>query len=361
MIQISDLIGSSSEDYLCSLSFENIYANVYSNEKDILEYIKLFLFPYFRSNIPSPKASLFDLTCILNVDICNIYDKYFSERTHILLRDSENDESKYHGEINTIDENKFIRTEDSLIIFCANSKKIIVVSKNVYSLKKYSRLIIRDIVQKAYEKEKGTVFHGSSVIMNDNESIIGILGEKGAGKTTILFDYLFRKKYKKHSLDRLFINSENEDIYAVGWPTLLNIGIGTLSRYTEMEHLMPKKYRDIKNPEEFWYIKEKLALEPMDLPFYSDIGRGKLKYLIFPIKNQACIDSKVIKMDSQMIKSELKKHCFSPKDPNFIDWHRYIKYDEEIIIKNADELIDRICLNIPCLYLEWGEKINLPF
>lgn len=348
--------------YSCSITFEGIKINIISYESNLIDYLKKFLSPYYKFSILNNQVPLFTAIFMINPDIKTISDKYFNKKKVILLRNSVNKENKFPGEENLVNSNKFIRTTDTytLFIFEKGINNIYVISKNMNYLKRDSRLLIRDITQKAHEKQKGVVFHGSSVVMDDRESIIGIIGEKGAGKTTILLEYIFKRNYKKHSLDRLLFNKENNNIYAIGWPTLLNIGIGTLSRYEDLWQLIPEKYKKNMDLKELWTVKEKISFEPYELPFINHLRKGYLKYLIFPQKNNKAIESKYVRMTPLMIKEELKRNCYSPEDPDFLDWHKYVDYDKEIITKNANELIDFISENIPSFYLEWGNKIKLP-
>ena len=320
-----------------------------TNSEDLFTYLRRFLDPFIAPVSPQtqvrPEELLYDLTCRMVDDLPPL-----PETRRVLIRDGA-PASQYFGEACTMDGMRVILTEGTLI--CFDAPRIFMSSVNPASMRKYARLLIRDIVQKQFEKNGGVTFHASSVIAPDG-GMICIMGNKGSGKTTVLLEYLIRAKVYRCGLDRVMMEARDGGIMAYGWPILYNIGVGTLSRFAELEHLIPEEIR--KNNEVTWENKKKVVLEPFDLP-YEARPKGKLSAILFPKISDA--PHGLRRIDPESALAHLRESCYTPNDPNFINWHQYVTYDAAWETQNAQTLMETMVRSVPCYELKWKEEIQL--
>jgi hypothetical protein len=89
--------------------------------------------------------------------------------------------------------------------------------------------LIRDIVIKHEEKCGSVIIHSAAVERNGFANII--CGDKGSGKTTILYDLIFNGDFSYFSGDKSFLISDGNQLYVKGWPDYPHVGFGTLSNH----------------------------------------------------------------------------------------------------------------------------------
>ena len=189
--------------------FCGIRFRLQTNSEELFTYLRRFLDPFIAPVSPKtqvrPEELLYDLTCRMVDDLPPL-----PETRRVLIRDGA-PASQYFGEACTMDGMRVILTEVTLI--CFDAPRIFMSSVNPASMRKYARLLIRDIVQKQFEKNGGVTFHASSVIAPDG-GMICIMGNKGSGKTTVLLEYLIRAKVYRCGLDRVMMEARDGGIMA---------------------------------------------------------------------------------------------------------------------------------------------------
>lgn len=346
------------EKISCGVCYDSIKFNVSSCYKNIVEYLEHFLRPIF---IFTKKHKNYDFKVSIN-EVSEFYCGII--KTHktrkIILRESNNSESRYVGECVELNNNLHIKVDDTIIVINYIEKNISIYGESIQQLQKYSRLIIRDVIQKTFENSGGVFFHAASVINPKTGKSIVLLGDKGAGKTTILLELLAKYKYEKHCLDRIFFKKNENIIDSYQWPTLFNVGIGSLSRYEDLKYLVPDKYNRDYCFNDFWQIEEKVTIEPKDLKYSFGKPIAEVEMLIFPYRDLKK-PTRIRKLEKNEILSELEKSCFSPNDPNFIDWHKFVINDVGEILNNCKRVKELISKYIPSYSITWGNKIEMPF
>jgi hypothetical protein len=202
-----------------SISYAGIVVNISTNSSFIDEYLRKFLSPFFCEVIlKADFEPIAKITITLTDDIPT-----GTRRRTVLIRDSHSESGRYKGYEEFLDGKRIINLGCTSIVFSAK-KSIDIYSADIDELKKYSRLAIRDIVQKEFERRGGVTLHASSVYDDEGNSIC-ILGNKGSGKTTILLEYVINRHYRHGGLDRVMIRQEGDKIITYGWPLLYNIGM----------------------------------------------------------------------------------------------------------------------------------------
>jgi hypothetical protein len=85
------------------------------------------------------------------------------------------------------------------------------------------------------EQARGTlVLHASAVSHRSTREVVGIVGAKGAGKTTTMLSMVASGDYTYFSGDKLLLRLEDGELRVRGWPDYPHIGIGTLGAHAAL-------------------------------------------------------------------------------------------------------------------------------
>ena len=328
--------------------FDDIPVRIESNNKDIHNYLTRFLSPYFSrfGGQGTPPAFTF------KISLCSDIPHGTFIRP-ILIRDSHSAKGRYSGTEEALDGKRIIHLGHSRIVF-EEPTILSLRSNNMDDLKKYGRIVVRDVVQKEFEKRGGISLHASSVY-DKHGNCICILGDKGSGKTTVLFEYMLRRGYSYGGLDRVMIKKIDHGFIAYGWPLLYNIGYGTLTRYQELENSRPLEL--LSSQQKDWGVDDKLVLEPYELP-YKAIDKGSLSALLFPSMDLSLACSELRRATIDYARSSLAKCVCTPEDPNFVDWHKMVHINRDNSISRTSIMLDNIVNITPAYMLKWGRIIE---
>jgi len=123
-----------------------------------------------------------------------------------------------------------IKESNSLIVI--NGYRIDIYGENIYDDFIY---IFETLLNTYFESIGGIALHAASCTLNGSGIII--CGKSGAGKTSLLFDLINKKKALFHSNDRVIVYEENS-LLACGIPIPVNVplkAMKTFSRWSENE------------------------------------------------------------------------------------------------------------------------------
>jgi hypothetical protein len=85
------------------------------------------------------------------------------------------------------------------------------------------------------EESLGTlVLHSAAVLGRDSGEVTAIVGVKGAGKTTTMFNLVSSGEYHYFSGDKLLLDTVDGRLRARGWPDYPHVGIGTLRQHPRL-------------------------------------------------------------------------------------------------------------------------------
>lgn len=354
------------------LEYEGIGILLASDSRDTLDYLDSFLSPFFQQKAYGQVAVAFEIFVSFNESFpLPLSEMGKKNGKDILLRDATTEQGRFKGEYWLIDEVQVVKTKDTrtYFLFEKSCNQAYVVAQSFEGMKRDARLLIRDVVQRHTQNNKGIFFHASAAVNKHSNKVVAILGDKGAGKTTLLFQYLMRGgTYSALSFDRLVLYEQEDVLTAVGWPTLITIGIGTLLRHPRLLPLVPKNHyvhsvsKREKSEKTIALLEEKvdkLTLESSDIPWLNISRKAPLGCILFSHRSSLHEDTTIDRMSQRDILAALSKSCYSPDDPNFIDWHKLVDSKTCCIANRAQVLINKIARDVPCFNLQWGQRIQL--
>jgi hypothetical protein len=113
---------------------------------------------------------------------------------------------------------------------------------------------------------------------------VAISGDKGAGKSTMLMTLVLAAGFDFVGSDRAMIGCSGGDVTVCGLTESVNLGVGTLQRFTELRRFLPENLRDLPS-ERLWGREEKIAIAATDVVSDTRLGRPgpqRLNCVLFP-------------------------------------------------------------------------------
>ena len=197
------------------------------------------------------------------------------------------------------------------------------------------------LVKKA--EEKGAILLHAAAVEKEGRVIL-LMGKKRSGKTTTFFELCKYGGCVPLSVDKILLVPENEEYMVYGVPTRLRVLSGTLSKYKELYHFIPDKYKNVSQ-EVLWRGQSDGKVEIPIGEFEKFIKkefriRGVLKTIVF---NQVLQSEDYYKLslglgnDSEKI---LLENIFSPFNPEEDWWSEIGIRKVEQINDLRDEMIE---------------------
>ncbi|WP_127572669.1 hypothetical protein [Paenibacillus xylaniclasticus] len=120
--------------------------------------------------------------------------------------------------------------------------------------------LIRDLVLKNEENYGVVVVHATCAYRDDEASII--VGQKGAGKSTTLLELVHRFHFLFMSGDKTLVWADGGKLYASGWPDYPHLGLGTMSKYSQLVEIYNLADSIAAAQETIWSGEHKIAASP---------------------------------------------------------------------------------------------------
>lgn len=143
-------------------------------------------------------------------------------------------------------------------------------------------------------------------------------------------------------------------IMAYGWPILYNIGVGTLSAICRTG--APDSGRDPEKQRSNLGKQKEGGSGALRFALRG-AAKGKLSAILFPKISDS--PHGLRRIDPESALAHLQESCYTPNDPNFINWHQYVTYDAAWETQNAQTLMETMVRSVPCYELKWKEEIQL--
>lgn len=268
---------------------KNIFIGVENNWIKITgvieeEHLENFFLPFFeiKTNVP---------TYLAQISIYSSSESSIREEINLLTKRSicvnkivlhKSKKKAHHVEGIQVREKhgyQYLFFENAIVKANNKFKNIEIYVKN--NTTKYSQILkvlIRGLLKNILISKGYILMHGTALVTND--STLLLLGNKGAGKTTLALEYV-KNGAKILAFDRVLIGI-NPHLRLIGWPTYLNITRFTLNRNMEI-------FKDTN--------LEKLDLNETD---------GKIPFIA---KDIASILSTNFKQNIEILIPEFKRDC----------------------------------------------------
>jgi hypothetical protein len=260
---------------------------------------------------------------------------------------------------------KLVYDKDNEVLYLVDNerKKIFLLSDDLDRLERAVSRVIRSTQKIIIEnKANGIFFHASGCKINNK--ILLFIGSKGSGKTTLLLEGIIHENGSELSRDRVFLFLKDNCLKVRGWPNLYNIDGGTIKRFSRLEASVKqqrymKLFQPASLPEQSKEIKYHFK-GPDLLPNLDINTEGVPDFIIFPKISPGTKMNRIKPLTQARMKNLFLDNCFSPHDPNYINWHHYHDADITKITDNKNKLLDFFYRQKNIYEFDWNVNNQYP-
>lgn len=192
----------------------------------------------------------------------------------------------------------------------------------------------------------GSVLIHASAVTNKRGKCFLISGNKRAGKTTMLFDFIKNFDFCPISVDKTHVFIKDNDIIAYGFPSRLRVLSGTLSKYSPFfDDIIPNEYLNVSK-EILWKGESKGKVN-ISISLLEKFCRkkfvlnDKISSFIFPNISFGNLSTVEI-LQKHDIADFLKENIFTPNNPEEEWWSLEGKEQEIFMIENRKQLLTKV-------------------
>lgn len=233
-----------------------------------------------------------------------------------------------------VKENKHvILTKNPLTLTLLNGKQIDMINLEPTIDFNHLHHLIRYPLRNQLEDKGCNIIHGSSISFDGQKGAI-FLGQKGAGKTTVMAELLSSGAYMIGN-DSIFVVKDNEELVVKSWPQIIRIGKGTIDNNI---HLREK----INDVEHSYAADEKIEIYSEGMNYIFDRKLVLEKAIITTffnvrfIKDYNGIDVTPI-LNEKQINQIISERILNDRQEIWMPGWKWIRND--IDIKNLVEVI----------------------
>ncbi|MCC9087165.1 MULTISPECIES: hypothetical protein [Bacillus] len=230
--------------------------------------------------------------------------------------------------------------------------------------------IVREIALRTLENQGGCFTHAAAVSFEEGKKGALIIGDKGAGKSTTMWQFLHNGGADFITNDRSISMLEGQELTVYGWPMCLALGVGTVQATTNIQELKNRTFSRSQD-ERIWdetisteeEAKEKWASgckfeitpkEAAEMTGATIRSSTKVDMVIFPSLKIGSGEIRLVpvKKDDQKAKDIMLANIREPEDPDYLKgWLGLRSVSDTFLEQKASELIHHL-FNMPCFYLE---------
>jgi len=251
------------------------------------------------------------------------------------------------------------QTSDIYIVKPSECTVIYVGDLSKFSSYKEIHRQIRHILTKKLEEQGIITLHAGAV---ETHGIgIGIGGEKGRGKTTLVLGFLAKKKASYLANDKVYLRFSGSNLELLGWPRTIRVGVGTMSQIPELnKFLRDYTYFDVKYIKKLDFrTKRKFEFTPKELSSILGVDiikKTKLNCFIFPDLHPRTKRESLRKLSKNEAVSMIRKLVLTP-DPDFPDWTNFQRISYGMLRKKVDQVCEKIA-DVDCYEIKGNLNVE---
>lgn len=252
--------------------------------------------------------------------------------------------------------NKYYYNEDNgSIFYWEDNYNLIIYNSDKKGLFIDTYRAIRQIMIGDLLNRGGIIIHSSSVYIGNKGYLF--VGNKGAGKTTSLFQYLNSQRTDIYygSNERTILVTKNGKLFMYGWPGTAFVGVGTIkstiglkalydihkragetATWLSLHELTDNEYVDrlIKMGDEAYDIKKKIWLTANEIAFITEKKIKNYGYLDKVIWPNLTVE---LTQNIRKVQKSLENDMITNIDffGNWLGIRKHVKEDKSIIDKLA--------------------------
>jgi len=220
--------------------------------------------------------------------------------------------------------------------------------------------LVEDLFSNELQNRGAILVHASAVVAGDTAVLA--IGNKGAGKTTILSRLLGNFSVDKMANDNVCLWVEDGRVIARGWPAFYKVQIGTIATTPQLTRDFPDHARHtIDDDEALWSRYEKVALYPCQAAerFNTTLTpQAPLGVILFPKFNRNHAPwLEQVPFASYAL--EFEQLLQGIRNPNHQEWLAFNPVDESAFKEGFREILRSIDSTEVSIYaLDWAPSLE---
>lgn len=349
-----------------SYDFGNLFVEVESNLLTVIQYINSYCC-YVQNRSSSSSCYHFRIQHMNNKEICTKRNKAL-EKEGLFQSVIHTHKNGMYIERYRYNAVEMFRIKDTCNIIIKEGSNIeIITDSNDEVCGSLVLRVIRELLFRVEENLYGVTMHAAACYHPTAGGIL-ICGEKGTGKTTMLFD-LLKCGCSFIANDRVIVSSCDSGVFVKAVPLCIRAGMGTIKQPylgIDMNRLSLARSSNYQKTvlDEMIHptinSKVKIEFTPHEISriFNSEnLFSCELNYVLLP---KFSINNKVIceKIMSPNGGVAIKQACCTPNDPNWLaPWLLQRVHTNLDLIKNADRCISDILSRCKVIEVEFGNTL----
>lgn len=186
--------------------------------------------------------------------------------------------------------------------------------------------IIRELLLRELQGEGGLFMHAAAVVSAKGRAAL-ILGEQGAGKSTLMWALAGKGSLYYIANDRCIIRRRGSALEVIGWPLSIRLGRGlvespaALFPSVNLRRGENSKVDSIRFTPRVWAERTKVELTPRE--FESVTGKniaaaGELSALLMPRLAVTSQDVRIVKVERETAMAEFRAGVTEPQDRDYL-------------------------------------------
>ncbi|MBJ8030404.1 hypothetical protein [Bacillus cereus group sp. N21] len=350
--------------YQRSFTFAGIRFNMLTEEKAALEEIEQYISPIYdeRENFVEKTVEvrfIIDqkMEAVIR-DLCYEEGETVTAKTDITYKKVKQDDM-------TLYTSDLGEKPHSIIVY-NNKFAVIGAAKSVSSIRGPLR-VIREVALRKLENQGGCFTHAAAVAFDQGKAGALIIGNSGAGKSSIMWHLLMHGSADFITNDRSISLLEKNQLHVFGWPMCLRLGMGMVKATTDVNELKKRTYsreqttglweQDVNNDEEAktnWGNKDKLEITPVEA---SEITGAKIRsrtlinVLFFPQLKIGTGKIRLIPANDIKAEEILRDNIREPADEDYgRGWLNQRMVSDTYLIEKSKDIIEHLS-NLPRFYI----------
>lgn len=220
--------------------------------------------------------------------------------------------------------------------------------------------LVEDLVLNEVQRAGAIVIHASAVVAG-GRAVLAV-GNKKAGKTTILCRLLSAFDVTKMANDNVCLFEQDGAVVARGWPAFFKIAAATVAAHTELAADFPAAERpQLDDDETLWSVYEKVALFPAQ-------GAARFGASVTPEAPVGCLVLPVFDpqrppglsdVPPDRLIEELPAYLQGVRNPNHPEWVGLNPVSDTLVARRAREIAGVLTASgIPMVRLQWAPSLD---
>lgn len=363
----------------CTFELKESKLRVLGENKHNIDWCKKYFSNYFNITDSETEMSVYIST---NLELISYLNENYLSGDYSLDKNS-SIIVKYSETIDIIFQKYTPVTENNFAYYIVDKHKNSILVLLDYSNKYYELIpmrLIRELIKLTLIENGWVLFHAACTETNNNG--IAITGNKYAGKTTTLMNFLLNGEHSCVSNDKIAIKQNGNEIDIVGFPVSAGIRLGTILMFPEIQKLLKPKNSinkldnvlskedlkdfidskaDVIKFEKNNYSSKRIFITPEE--FVSSLGCSiknnvKLKCLVMPKFDRSVTSSKINLMNVEDAFEILSQQYTDELSVNQPYWINLFNINMDNMQGKYSQLINFICKNIPVYQLKQNTNTN---